>query len=387
MNRWNEIYAQLDLPQTRAVQRLSRLAAMVALLLLGLTVTGLTAYAVYQLTQEDEGLIAIEEAGLATEINQALTIDGITLTVDKAFVDSSRMILWLSISGSEHSGSLLTSFMEPKISYSDGRAFGQNGGLSISYEKVGDVLYYLVTLYHEEPILSDGILPIRLDFLRTDYKTFDFPDDLDTMTQEQIDMANSHEHDTHVQMPEGFRFDFELPVFAPIRLEPKQTIESAGIKMTLQEVLLSSSTTYVVLCHDNSLGHEWELIAKIRINEVETNLGSWGIMGDKDAFSKPTLCWQITFLIPYLEKGGTLELNAGFIADLPEGISEIPESGREWLATMGIEGAISRGDGGWGLEIVRKPDDMDEATAYKLIFDALRPTHEAKWIFQLELPE
>lgn len=379
MNRWNEIYAQLDLPKNHAVRRLSRWAAMLALFFVGLAVTGLTAYAVFQMAQDmgDDGLHAIQNAGLATEIHESQTIDGVTITLERAYADFARVMVWFTIEGLEiPDGAMQNKFVEPTVLYDDGTPFPLSSGKGMGREVIDGTTYYVLTLSHQEPIPNDSMFHLRLAFDQTDYSVF-------------VPAAGgAAPTEVTLNIPEGFAFDFVLSISAPLTLKPMIQAESAGVTLILRQLEIAPSATLSELCADGNLEKEWLLHMTMQFDgTTATTWGGWGIAMPKADSNGVAQCWDVSFAIPYIEKAETVELTAWFSAEIPQGVQEIPEDGKARLAELGIEGQITPIDNGFSVSVTRKPENMTTDIASALMLNSLAPRREGAWVFRVALPE
>jgi hypothetical protein len=89
---WPAIQARMERKTTRRVLRLTRFGWVTAIIVFSLMI-GAGAYAFYQFGQGgDPGLSHLDE-DLITSIDQSVTIDGVTVTLDWVYADEHRIAL------------------------------------------------------------------------------------------------------------------------------------------------------------------------------------------------------------------------------------------------------------------------------------------------------
>lgn len=388
MNRWEDIYRKLDVPKPRAVRQLSRLAAMVAVTALGLVLTGLSAYAFYRYAQSDGGLNAVDDAGLAQEINISQTIDGITVTVERAYIDSNRFAVWFNVVGFDipADSTILSGLYNHEVTYADGNGFAQMvgaGGSSGSSEWVDGVMYNVLTINHTEPLPPDGVFELVFTLKPPNEPPYIIPAGV------EFEGAIPEEYRTGVMLPDSFSFDLSLRASAPIELEPALTVTANDVAMTLEYVAVAASSTVIQVCYDLPTPQDWQPRLTLRFDDGEpVTLSASGIVGGKEAVADNPRCIRGESPIPYLVPAETItvEVNA-LLTSRPEDISPIREAAEAWLAERGIVVEFVMAERGFSLDLIERPDGMSDEELYLLIDESLRERYDGPWVFTVPLSE
>ncbi len=158
----------------------------------------------------------IEEAGLAQELNLSQTINGITVSLERAYADSNVVLLGFTVSGPD-------TRYQPEIgglSTADGQNIpGMIGVGTGSKEILGNlnssaVIYTFDTssMKNESPEIS----------LILEVNVVDLP-----MTGESKTLTGP------------FRFEFDVPFHAGKSISVGRTVEVAGVPVTLEQVVVS----------------------------------------------------------------------------------------------------------------------------------------------------
>lgn len=388
MNRWEDIYRKLDVPKPRAVRQLSRMAAMVAVMALGLVLTGLSAYAFYRYAQSDGGLNAVDDAGLAQEINVSQTIDGITVTVERAYLDSNRFAVWFNLAGFDipTDSTILSGLFEHEVTYADGSGFAQMvgaGGSSGSSEWVDGVMYNVLTINHTEPLPDDSMFELVFTLKPPNQPPYIIPAGV------EFEGAISEEYRSDVMLPGRFSFDLSLPVSAPIELEPALTVTTNDVAMTLDYVAVAASATVIQVCYDLPTPQDWHPRLTLRFEDGEpVTLSAWGIAGGKEAVADNSRCIRGESPIPYLTPAETITVEVeALLTSRPEDISPIREAAEAWLVERGLVVDFIMGERGMSLDIIERPDGMSDEELYQLIDESLRERYDGPWVFTVPLTE
>lgn len=388
MNRWDEIYRKLDAPKPRVVRQLSRLAAMVAVMALGLVLTGLSAYAFYRYAQSDGGLNAVDEAGLAQEVNVSQTIDGITVTVERAYIDSNRFAVWFNLAGFDipADSTILSGLYNHEVTYADGRGFAHMvgaGSSSGSSEWVDGVMYNILTINHTEPLPADGVFELVFTLKPPTEAPYIIPAGV------ELEGAIPEEYRSDVMLPSSFSFDLSLTASAPIELEPALTVTTNDVAMTLEYVAVAASATVIQVCYDMPTPQDWHPRLTLRFDDGEpVTLSGWGMAGAKETFNDNPRCIRGESPIPYLNPAETLTVEVeALLTSRPENIGPIREAAEAWLAERGIVVEFIIGERGMSLDLIERPEGMSDEELYQLIDESLRERYDGPWVFTVPLTE
>jgi hypothetical protein len=382
MNRWNDIYQKIDAQRirNRPVWRLGKLAALAVITLIVFTMTGVGVYALYQFVLNDEGITAVEEAGMVQDINLSETIEGVTVTLQRGYADANRIALWFSIAGVElPEGQLVGNFFHPYIRYADGQILNPRGtgGSLIS---TGEFTY-LITFDHEEPTPARG--EFEFVFQLKPGEVYILPPDYTPVPDVSLE-----EYRSEFTLVDTFSFTFTLPVSEALTFEPDQTVESNGVSMTLETLEIAPSASTLGLCYDLPPNGDWMPNASVRFDEgqpvVLSGVGLVEIPTPEDT----RRCVNVDVPVAYPEGAAVAEVIVdGLLASIPEDLSLIREQAEARLAKLGIEVEFITEDRGQWWEIVSKPEGMDDTKANRLVYDSLRELYEGEWIFRVELPQ
>lgn len=240
---WDNAISHLGEPQCRRRRfgfiprtRLAWALLPLILLLLGGTVYGATSIIQSLFHKWATG---VEEAGLAQELNLSQTVDGITVRLERAYADSNVVLLGFTVNG-------------PKARY-----YADAGKLSTAD---GQSLYPMIGMgVMPGSDISDIILGSWDHSERAAIITaFDAssvqgaPSELNLRLETSVADSAVHRED---QAPVGpFTFDFKVPFHSGKVIDIGQTVEAAGVPVTLEQVVISPGATRVVFSFAPSYG-------------------------------------------------------------------------------------------------------------------------------------
>lgn len=253
--RLRRIIPRVLVPTTR----LAWAGMVVAALLIFSAVAYAGVPAVRQLFQQEPGLQHVEQADLVQELDLSQTVNGVTFTLERAYADANRIVVGYSVKdpdGQRYHTDPLT------LTGADGTVFpGTTGlgaagksaifGIELPPGEKADVLSFDAAAVEGTPVELDLrlVVEVRELVLPTDTQGLSAsPTGLPAEPGEP--MVEELE-----PMPPGavvgtFTFDFSMP-FIPGRVaEVNQTVEAAGVAVTLQRVVVTPSETRAHLRFD-----------------------------------------------------------------------------------------------------------------------------------------
>ena len=240
---------------------------------------GAVAYAVVpvvsRLFQQEAGLRHIEQANLVQELNLGQTIDGVTVTLERAYADANRIVVGYTIkgpNGQRYDAHHLTLTDAAGTVFSGTIGFGVTGQsdilqVSLPPGEGADVICFDAAPVEGVPTELDLRLVIEaVEALPLD--AFEPPPTSDSPPAEPpmvvvLEPLPTPEEEAIVG---PFTFDFSVP-FIPGRVaEVNQTVEAAGVAVRLERVVVTPSETRAYLRFDSPGGAEtrWTPIALLK---------------------------------------------------------------------------------------------------------------------------
>ncbi|MDD5037765.1 MAG: DUF4179 domain-containing protein [Dehalococcoidales bacterium] len=213
-SRWSVL-----IPRTR----LAWILLPLILLLIGGTVYGASSLVreLFQRLATD-----VEKAGLAQELDMSQTIDGVTVKLERAYADSNVILLGYTVSG-------------PKSRY-----YTDFGGLSTAEGQEISGMMGMGTVPGSSLILGSWPESQRAAIIAA----FDASSVKGTPSELSLRLETSvSDSPIDTQASVGpFSFDFKLPFHAGKVINVNQTVEAAGITVTLEQVVISPWATQAV---------------------------------------------------------------------------------------------------------------------------------------------
>jgi hypothetical protein len=296
------------------------------------------------------------------------TVNGVTVEIDWAYVDESRVALHYTISGLDWPDGTFWDSMQARITSPalPDDAFSGAGG------------------WDHGPV-DDGVITGTDDQLFRDGA---------------VDAEKHPEVELRVDIPvEGatsvgtFHFAFPAPVLDGIRLEHlDQTVVANNISMTLKTLVLNPSHAEALLCFQMPSPVDWGLTAStITVGGREYSFSGGGIVQGADGkgflLTDPERCISIGFDIPYEESTSSITLTVPkLLGSVPEVVTaERVDMANQRLAEHGIQMDYVNVDHGGNIEILKRPQDMPDGEIYPLIWDALAEQYEGPWVFTIPI--
>jgi hypothetical protein len=283
LDLWPAIRAQVQ-PRRPSSQRVpSRRARLVpatrlgwAFLALALALaSGAVAYAVApalsRVFQMEAGLQHIEQADLIQELDLSQTVDGLTVTLERAYADANRIVVGFTIkdlNGQRYEARHLA------LTDAAGTVFPETVGYGVSGQS--DILKVSLPPGEGAYVLAFDAgtvtgAPEALDLrLVMELEELVLPPDTPSPSPTLASSPAEPPEPVVVElvpMPEGtivgpFTFDFSVPFIPGRTVEVHQTVQAAGVAITLEEMTVAPSETRAILCFDppDRGSKEWFLI-------------------------------------------------------------------------------------------------------------------------------
>lgn len=202
----------------------------------------------------DDTAPEIEEGGFGVPINQKKTVDGATITLDKAYADQGNLVVGYSVRGGMEPGGAL------KVTDGAGRTFEYVGGLGIvtdpsmtprDEERFSDLAFFEPS--RELPVT--GSHRFRLDLGHASSQAGRGGGPRDGLTDEPL------------------VFSFEVPVREMQTISVGQTVEANGFSVTLARVENSPARSQAFLCFDPPRDEEYTWVPVVeRPNIAESDV-------------------------------------------------------------------------------------------------------------------
>jgi hypothetical protein len=178
----------------------------------------------------------VEQAGLAQELDLSQTIDGVTVKLERAYADSNVVLVGFTVSGPED------------------RYYAEAGELSTSDGQNLRGMIGMGAVPGSKSILGSWQSSERAAVITAfDASSLEGnPSELNlTLETSVADAATTGESTTMGKATIGpFKFDFSIPFHAGKVIEVSQTVEAAGVPVTLERVVISPWTTRAVFSFD-----------------------------------------------------------------------------------------------------------------------------------------
>ena len=395
---WARVRARLDRQPGSILHAPGRLGRSVALLVAGLLVVTTAAYAYYRLTLSDPGLESVLESGLATTLDDsqtvsgppggiaAETIDGVTAVVDWAYADGSRVAIGFSVSGLDLPDNVDPTLVLNSVNLRDslGTPYDE-GALDWSLEagsEPGSFQGTYIAYQHLDALPTDSV-QLHLEIELGGQSVVVVPSDA-----APVDGPAPTEWYTSIAPIGTFAFDFELPVYQPVVVHPDQTVEAAGLAVRLDSLTVNPSMSTALVCFETPAPGDWGLDASLQIGEgpsVPADPTTMTAVRVPDA-SQP--CQDLSFPAPFSGTPTRAVLTVGRILSSPAEYTEASCAAAALNLAQegtGVDFRCNLGDGRGSIEILAKPEGMNQDTAFGLIDTAFRQVVEGPWVFTVDL--
>jgi hypothetical protein len=317
------------------------------------------------------------------------TIKRVTVTIDWAYADESRVSIGYTVSGLDWPDTVemndVTS--RPRITSTaianiNSGAVGWGSSLLESGVMHGEV-DQMLTLNAVDPRQTPDI-DIQLDIPvdGTGAILLQMPEPGQQFPPPPVDM--------NLPVVGTFHFEIVIPIYTGVRfMDVNQTVEANGVKMTLQSLILNRSRVDALLCFELPSGADWGfwkgrlMLGKNQAYDFME--GSSLLPGDSTfPIAGQKRCSGVAFDVFYDGSPRTLTLT------IPRLQTSLPDS---WLYTdemfisanqkLAVDGIVigATGDPHNPFEVVQRPNGMPDSEAYPLVWGALADWYEGPWMF------
>jgi hypothetical protein len=292
------------------------------------------------------------------------TIDEVTVTIDWAYADESRISLHYTISG---------------LDWPEGTYMDPMQNIQMTSPNIPDI--WMGGVGGSRSIVQQGVITGEID---------------QRLVEEALDAQKNPNIRVNVSIPvEGptnigtFRFKLDLPVLDGTTIDNiDQTITANGVDMTLKGIWLTPSYVEALICFQMPSAVDWGLTASIlTIGDRKYTYSSGGLMqgaeGKEFRLTDSERCSSVGFDIAGDPSAGSLTLSVPKLtASIPEVVTqERVDLANQMLADKGIEFKYVVIDHGSNIEIVKRPKGKTDQEIYPLIWDALTDQYEGPWVF------
>jgi len=405
MNLLPQIHTQLE--------RVSRRSRGLTLLLTVIIMFGVVT-AVYAVVNGqiglDPGMEGVDAANLVTDLNLSQTVDGVTLTLEWAYIDAHRVVMGYNIVAPEGSPAGLSYSTDVHI-YDEANSFIGEGGGGGGGGGMGRTSQYQFSYGIDFPNGLPDELTMHVDIDAT-------PNDplppgasgggygsgsgggggiSGGEGDAALDPLPEFTPEPGVRMSMGmmptestvgtFAFTFTLPTYPAIELTPDQSVESNGLEVTLDRLSVAPSMTIAHLCYDLPDGRDWTPALRLQVDDgAMLTANGWGV----DTLPMPEdtrRCSSYSFYAPYIYAESTFTLSFTRLSTSASYTPERAEQFKEMLAAQGVEVNILEATGeGFNYEITSQPDGDVGALIQAAMDEAFQDHFEGEWVYTVPIP-
>lgn len=323
------------------------------------------------------------EATPSTEIARE-TVNGVTVILDWAYIDDSRIAYQFTVRGMQDvlSDTIdISTIVSRTALVTDPLPLTGTGGDSGISAGPGDEAGTVVVnaeQYLKVPAQEGDEIRVSLDISLGDVEVpiWETGPDGQPLSENSIRMV-------YVPLIATFHFDFTLPFYPSVTIEPELSVAANGINMTLEWMKVSPSSTEVSLCYDLPTRDEWEPEATLKIGDFEPV--SISIYSSDGPANDARRCVQLSFPAPYERKPTLATLTIDRLVT-PKDYFANAETARQKLAEQGIIVEFHVDEYSANYEVLSTPEGMSDEELYRLIGDSLREIYPGPWIFSVRIP-
>lgn len=324
------------------------------------------------------------EATPSTEITRE-TVNGVTVILNWAYIDDSRIAYQFTIRGMQKVLSdtidISTIVSRTALVTDPLPLTGEGGGAGGISAGPGDEAGTVVVnaeQYLKLPAQEGDLIRVSLDISLGDVEVpiWETGPDGQPVSENSISMV-------YVPLIATFHFDFTLPFYPSVTIEPELSVAANGINMTLEWMKVSPSSTEVSICYDLPSRDEWEPEATLKIGDFEpVSISIYSSDGPADDARR---CVQLSFPAPYERKPTLATLTIDRLVT-PKDYFTNAETARQKLAEQGIAVEFHTDEYSANYEVLSAPEGMSDEELYRLIGDSLREIYPGPWIFSVQIP-
>ena len=324
------------------------------------------------------------EATTSTEIARE-TVNGVTVILNWAYIDDSRIAYQYTIRGMQNvlsdtidistvvgATALVT---DPLPLTGTG---GGAGGVSAGPGDEAGMVVVNAEQYLKLPAQEGDLIWVSLDISLGDVEVpiWETGPDGQPVSENSIRMV-------YVPLFATFHFDFTLPFYPSVTIEPKLSVAANGINMTLEWMRVSPSNTEVSICCDLPSKNDWQPEATLKLGDFEpVSIGIYSSDGPADGVRR---CVQLSFPAPYERKSTMATLTIDRLVT-PIDYFTNTEAARQKLAEQGIVVEFHVEESSADYEVLSAPEGMSDEELHRLIGDSLREIYPGPWIFSVQIP-
>lgn len=295
---------------------------LVALLLLGGVAYALSPAIAQVFRSFLPGWQHVEESHLAQELSLSQTIDGVTVTLERAYADANEIIIGYSVKGAAEGVRI------GRVTLTDeqGRTFSEIAGAGVLGASdllgvnlpPGEAAY--LSAFDASPVEgAPAALRLRLAMYLVRWVTVE-QDGATALPPASDDSQTIAPALTVREEVVGgpFTFDFSVPFIPGRSVEVHQTVEENGVAMRLEKVVVAPSETRAIICFAPPPGADhWTLLAELTAGEGHRASASF--VNPLDGAGEE-LCQRVSFPEPLHNRAGlwTLEITELLGTDLTQ---------------------------------------------------------------------
>lgn len=326
---WDRVVQSLTGRRWEPVMPTTRLGWTALALVLCLAV-GTVAYAALPLLnrvfQMDAGLRQVDQADLVQQLHLSQTVDGVTVTLERAYADANRIVVGYTIkapNGQRYEARRLT------LTDAAGTVFHETVGFGVS--GASDILEAAPPPGEKVNVVSFDAAPVEgapaaLDLrLEMELEERALPPGASASPPTPGGLPAEAPMRVEVQpLPVGriigpFTFDFRTPFIPGRVIEMNQTVEDAGVAVRLERLVVTPSETRATICFTAPDGGRRQWVPILTL-EAGNEQYAGGIVS-KTFYEGGEGCYQGSFLASLHDQGGAWRLTVselvGEDTDLP----------------------------------------------------------------------
>jgi hypothetical protein len=297
------------------------------------------------------------------------TINGVTVAIDWAYADESRVAIHYTISG---------------LDWAEGASMEPTQMIRMTSEMVPDL--WMGGMSGNRSPAEQGVITGEYD-QRLMYGALDQQKNPNIRVNVDIPVEGPTSVGT-------FRFVLDLPVLPGKKIENiNQTVIANNVSMTLKDLRMTPSYVEASICFQMPSAIDWGLGASIvNMGGKDYPFSGGGVMpgtkGKNFNLTDPERCNTVGFDIAADPSASSLTLTVPkLMASIPEVVTqERVDLANQMLADEGIEFKYVVLDHGSTIEIVKRPEGKTDQDVYPLILDALTDQYDGPWVFTVPLP-
>jgi len=313
------------------------------------------------------------------------TVNGVTVILDWAYLDDSRIAYQYTIHGLQH---VITdtinpsALVGPSVLVTDPLPLtgtgGGGGGVSVGPGEENGTVVVNAEQYLKLPAKEGDLIRVSLDISLGDV---DVP--IWETGPDGQPVSENPKSIVHVPLIATFHYEFTVPFYPSVTIEPKFSVAANGINVELEWMKVSPSSTEVRICYDLPSSGDWQPEGTLKIGDSEpVSISLYSNDGPVDNVRR---CVRLSFPAPYDHKPTTATLTIDRLVT-PMDYFTNTEIARQKLAEQGIVVEFHVEENSAGYEVLSNPDGISDEEVHRLIGDSLREAYLGPWIFPVQIP-